>query len=176
MKSYLEIQVPLSYNSPWFTELRKLLSGLTPKWQTNFFHITMAFLDETPDRMDLRPILQRHLDNVPAFTLTFDKLDAFTTRSGLHIVHLASSRVPDDFVTLTEAIRFDLKSAGAQIDSDFHLHVTLGRINVSNIELSQLQKMITSVALLQFSLTLTDVDYRVFRGRTIYETKLKKVQ
>ena len=115
MKSYLEIQVPLSYNDPWFTGLRQLLSGLTPKWQTNFFHITMVFLDETPDRMDLRPILQRHLDNVPAFTLTFDKLDAFTTRSGLHIVHITSSKIPDDFVTLTEAIRFDLKSAFCRI-------------------------------------------------------------
>ena len=47
MKTYLEIKVPISYNAPWFSELRKALKDMPVHWQNGYYHITMAFLDET---------------------------------------------------------------------------------------------------------------------------------
>lgn len=174
MKSYLEIQVPIAYNTPWFEELRSVMAGVPVKWQVGYYHITMAFLNETPENVDLCPLLEKHLSNAIAPMLTFDKLDVFTTWGGMHIINLTATKIPETFLSLTDSIRSDMKNVGCIIESDFLLHVTLGRVNEPNITLSNLQRMITSVSLSPFNLTLTDVDYRVFRGRTIYETKLNK--
>lgn len=172
MKSYLEIQVPLNYDFPWFVELRNILNGIPVKWQIGYFHITMAFINETPENIDLRPILEKYLTKFQAPSITFDKLDAFTTYSGMFIVHLTSTIIPDDFLVLTEAIRSEMKAVGCQIDSEFRLHVTLGRINDIDLTLPNLQDLVSSVSLKPFTLKLTCVDYRVFRGQVIYETKL----
>jgi 2'-5' RNA ligase len=172
MKTYFEIHVPLKYDASWFVELRNVLHGILVKWQTGYFHITMAFLNETPENIDLRPILEKHLARFHAPSLTFDRLDVFTTYSGMFIVHLGSTNIPDDFLVLTEAIRSDMKAVGCQIDSEFRLHVTLGRINDDGSTLPNLQHLVSSVSLIPFTLILTDVDYRVFRGKVIYETKL----
>ena len=48
MKSYLEIYVPIQFDEPWFVELRNALTGVPVRWQTGYYHITMAFLNETP--------------------------------------------------------------------------------------------------------------------------------
>ena len=172
MKSYLEIQVPLKYDAPWFVELRNILEGFPVKWQTGYFHITMAFLNETPEGIDLCSLLEKHLSVFPAPRLTFDKLDVFTTFSGMYVIHLTSTNVPEGFLSLTEAIRSEMKAVGCKIDSEFQLHVTLGRLSDTGVTLSGIQHMFSSVRLTPITLTLTDVDYRVFRGRTIYETKL----
>ena len=47
MKTYLEIKVPLRYDAIWFEELRRAFQQIEVKWQTGFFHITMAFIDDT---------------------------------------------------------------------------------------------------------------------------------
>ena len=72
-----------------------------------------------------------------------------------------------------ENIRSDMKAAGCVMDSWFRLHVTLGRVKEANVQLSAVQELTDSVSLPAFSLTLEDVDYRIFRGKTLYETKLK---
>ena len=172
MKSYLEIQVPIKYDDLWFAELRNTFSDIPVKWQLGFYHITMAFLDETPGQVDLHPLLKKHLVGFPAPSFTFDKLDAFTTWSGMFIVHLTSTNIPEGFLALTEAIRSDMKAVGCKIDSEFRLHVTLGRLRDTGVALSDIQHLISSVRFTPITLTLTDVAYRVFRGRTIYETKL----
>ena len=51
--------------------------------------------------------------------------------------------------------------------------MTLGRVKDPHIQLSAIQELTESVSLPAFSLTLEDVDYRFFRGKTIYEIKLK---
>lgn len=175
MKSYLEIQVPLRYDATWFQELRTVCQHIPVKWQTGYYHITMAFLDETPEKMDLRPILDKHLTTLAAPTLTFNKLDVFTATSGMYIIHLTTSDVPQDLLSAIERIRIDLKAAGCRIESDFRLHVTLGRVKDANIELPDIQETIRLVNLPIFSLCLSDVDYRVFRGKVMYETVLKRL-
>lgn len=172
MKTYLEIKVPIRYDESWFIELRKVATGLTVKWQEGFYHITMAFIDETPENIDLCPLLEKHLNYAHAPIITFDKLDVFTARSGMYIIHLTATKIPEDFLALTEVIRSEMRSIGCRIDSDFRLHVTLGRVKDPGIHLTNLKRITDFVPLLPFSITLSDVDYRVFRGRTIYETKL----
>ena len=174
MKTYLEIQVPLRYNASWFQELRIACRNIDVRWQMAYHHITMAFIDETPEGVDFRPLLEKHLKTFPAPTLTFDKLDVFTAMSGMHIINLKATNVPQSFLSLIENIRSDLKAAGCVMDSWFRLHVTLGRVKDTNIQLAAVQELTESVSLPAFSLTLEDVDYRVFRGKTIYETKLNR--
>ena len=172
MKTYLEIQVPLRYDASWFQKLRLAYSNIDVRWQMAYHHITMAFVDETPEDVDLRPLLEKHLNTFPAPTLTFDKLDVFTAMSGMHIINLTVTDVPQSFLSLIENIRSDMKGAGCVMDSWFRLHVTLGRVKDTNIQLSAIQELMESVSLPAFSLTLEDVDYRIFRGKTLYETKL----
>ena len=173
MKTYLEIQVPLRYNAYWFQELRLACRNIDVRWQMAYYHITMVFVDETPEDVDLRPLLEKHLNTFPAPTLTFNKLDVFTAMSGMHIINLTVTDVPQSFLSLIEIIRSDMKGAGCVMDSWFRLHVTLGRVKDTNIQLSAIQELMESVSLPAFSLTLEDVDYRFFRGKTIYEIKLK---
>ena len=61
MKTYLEIQVPLRNDARWFEELRYVCQKINVRWQMGYHHITMAFIDETPVGIDLRPLLDKHL-------------------------------------------------------------------------------------------------------------------
>ena len=173
MKTYLEIRVPINYNDSWFEELRNHFAGMPVRWQKDFYHITMVFINDTPKDVDMRPLLERHLATAQAPVITFDQLDAFSIKSGRHIIHLSTSHVPEDFLALTESICADMKAIGCVILSDFMLHVTLGRVNSFEVELSEVKEIMGAASPPSITLTLTDVDYRVFRGRTIYETQLK---
>lgn len=170
MKSYLEIQVPLLYDAPWFKSLRNECRSIPIRWQKRYYHITMAFLDETPANTDLGPILTKHLAGFKAPRLEFDKLDAFATKSGMHIIYLTVSNTPHEFSDLVQSIRKDLQAVGCKMESDFKLHVTLGRIKDSYISLTELQNVISGAQPPAFTLQLKDVDYRVFRGRVLYQT------
>ena len=172
METYLEIKVPINYDDPWLEELRRHFEDIPVRWQEGFYHITMAFVNAAPRGVNIRPILVRHFANAKAPVLTLDRLGVFSTGSGMHIIHLSASQVPEDFLSLTESIRADMKAAGCLIQSDFMLHVTLGRGKSPDVELSSIKKLLDSVSPPSFTLTLTDVDYRVFRGRTLFEKKL----
>ncbi len=170
MKTYLELQVPLPSDALWLHELRQALRPIQVQWQRGFYHITMAFIDDTPMGVDLCPIFQKHLGNYPAPVMTFDRLDFFTTNSGGQIIYLTATHIPQSFIDLTEAIRKDLRDAGCVILSDFRLHVTLGRVRETGV---RLEEFLETVHVPPFTLKLTRVDYREFRGKTLYETKLK---
>lgn len=172
MKKYLEIKVPIRYDAHWFDELRAKMKGTQVKWQQGYYHITMAFCDETPET-DLRPVLQKHLSNAVSPVLCFDKLDVFEGPSGMNIIHLGVSNIPIEFSSLVENIRKDLKDKGCVMMADFKLHVTLGRLKDPDFGTSRIKEITDSISLPEFSLKLTDVDYKVFGTRqTIFETKL----
>ena len=172
MKTYLEIQVPLRNDVAWFEELRNICKNIDVKWQMGYYHITMAFIDDTPIGVDFRPLLEKHLRTFAAPTLTFDKLDAFTAISGMHIIYLTATDIPQSFMSLVQAIRSDLKTAGCVMNSEFRLHVTLGSVKDPNVQLPTLHKLLETINVPASSMTLTDVDYRVFRSGTIYEIRL----
>ena len=87
MKTYLEIKVPISYDAFWFSELRKALKDVPVHWQNDYYHITMAFLDDTRNLPEVKAIMRSYLDNANAVSMTFNTLDVFTTNNGMKIVH-----------------------------------------------------------------------------------------
>lgn len=163
MKSYLEIKVPISYDDSWFKELRDLLDGVNIRWQRGYYHITMAFLDYAPDGVNLVPGLNMLLDGESAPTITFDKLDAFASGYNRQVIHLTTTRAPQDFLELVEDVREFFLAKGCKIESDFKLHVTLGRVQDPRMNVRKLQDIISQVDMSTFTLDLTDVDYRIFK-------------
>ena len=174
MKTYLEIKVPISYNAPWFSELRKALKDMPVHWQNGYYHITMAFLDETRNIPEIEAIMHSYLDNANAVSITFNKLDVFTTNSGMKIVHLTTDSIPDDFQKLVNNIRNDISgNTSTSILSDFRLHVTLGRISMPEADINDVGFLIDEIDFSPFTLLLNEVEYRVFRGRSLYYNCLK---
>ena len=174
MKTYLEIKVPISFDAPWFTQLRKALKDIPVHWQNGYYHITMAFLDETRNIPEIEAIMHRYLDNANAVSITFNKLDVFTTNSGMKIVHLTTDSIPDDFQKLVNNIRNDISgNTSTSILSDFRLHVTLGRISMPEADINDVGFLIDEIDFSPFTLTLNEVEYRVFRGRSLYYNCLK---
>ena len=173
MKSYLELKVPIRYVDSWFTELRELLDGVNVRWQRDYYHITMVFLDYAPDNVNLVPGLSERLEDALAPTITFDRLDAFATGGGhKQVIHLTTSHVPEDFLALVQDIRRYMKGKGCDIQSDFRLHVTLGRVQDPQTNLRQIKEAISQVDLPDITLDLSNVEYRVFRGKTLGQWRL----
>lgn len=172
MKSYLEIKVPISFDEYWFRELRGLLDGVDIRWQRGYYHITMAFLDDTPQRVNLIPGLTSLLSDAAAPSITFDRLDAFASGYHRQVIHLTTTDAPADFLALIEDVRRYFKSKGCVIQSDFRLHVTLGRVQDPRMNVHKLKDIISQVDLPTFTLDLTNVEYRIFRGKTLGQWKL----
>ena len=167
MKSYIEIKVPIRYEDPWFEELRDLLDGVDIRWQRGYYHITMAFLDYAPDGVNLVPGLNGILEDAVAPVITFDKLDAFASGYHRQVIHLTTTDAPQDFLDLVDDIRQYFLAKGCKMQSDFKLHVTLGRVQDPRMNVHKLQDIISQVDLPTMTLTLTGVEYRVFRGKTL---------
>ena len=173
MKSYLELKVPIRYVDSWFAELRELLDGVNVRWQRDYYHITMVFLDYAPDNVNLVPGLSERLEDALAPTITFDRLDAFATGGGhKQVIHLTTSHVPEDFLALVQDIRRYMKGKGCDIQSDFRLHVTLGRVQDPRTNLRQIKEAISQVDLPDITLDLSNVEYRDFRGKTLGQWRL----
>ncbi len=172
MKSYLEIRVPISFNLPWFKELREAFSGILVKWQTGYYHITMAFLDDTRNLQEVETIMHKYLDNANAVEMTFNKLDVFTANNGMQIIHLTTDKIPYEFQKLVNDLRYDICNTSTRILSEFRLHVTLGRIKEPLIDIKHVSSLIDKINFIPFTLMLNEVEYRVFRGRSIYKNTL----
>lgn len=173
MKTYLEIKVPISYDASWFAELRKAIKDIPVHWQNGYYHITMAFLDETRNLPEVEAIMHKYLDNAKAVSITFDKLDVFSTWSSLLIVHLKATRIPEAFQSLVKDIRNEIVLTNSIIQSDFRLHVTLGRISNPVADIKDIGFLIDEIDFSPLTLTLNEVEYREFRGKSIYSNTLK---
>ena len=172
MKSYLEIKVPISFDDYWFQEFRDLLDGVDIRWQRGYYHITMAFLDFAPDNVNMRPGLNEILGDAVAPVITFDTLDAFASGPHRQVIHLTTSDAPEDFLDLVEDVRRFFKAKGCEIQSDFKLHVTLGRVQDPRMNVRKLKDIISQVDMPTFTLELADVEYRIFRGKSLGLWKL----
>ena len=145
------------------------------KWQNGYYHITLAFLERVPSREEVISIINRHLESFEVPELTFDKLDAFGKSSGGGVLFLTSTAVPENFMRMVDALRQDLEAAGCIIEADFKLHVTLGRVDRdARVDAERLRELVGSVDVPSFSLRLKIVNYREFRGRTLYSKVLKE--
>lgn len=172
MKSYIEIKVPIRFEDSWFRQFRDLLDGVDIRWQRGYYHITMAFLDFAPDKVNMIPGLNGILDDAVAPVITFDMLDAFASGYHRQVIHLTTTEVPEEFLDMVEQIRQYFLAKGCEIQSDFKLHVTLGRVQDPKMNVRKLKDIISQVDLPAFTMELTDVEYRVFRGKTLGLWKL----
>ena len=173
MQTYLEVKLPLSQKSWWMTDLKNQLKQVPVRWQNGFYHITLAFLNNSPTNIDVSSIISEHMDKAIIHDLSFDKLDVFTTTSaGMHIINLTVTDIPDSFREWVDGIRIDLVANGCVMQSGFRLHVTLGRVSASAIDLQSLQDLIENVKMPTFNLPLLSFDYREFKGRTIKQWNL----
>jgi len=173
MQSYIELKVPIRFEEPWFRELRELLDGVNIRWQRGYYHITMAFLDDSPRGVDLLTGLNHILHEATAPTITFDQLDAFATGGGRRqVIYLTTNDAPAGFLSMVEDIRSHFKSHGCTIQSAFKLHVTLGRVDDPRMNVRKLQDICNRVTLPSTTLTLHDVEFRIFRGKTLGLWKL----
>ena len=116
--------------------------------------------------------MHKYLDNAKPVSITFDKLDVFTATNGMLIVNLTATKIPAEFQTLVDDIRCDVCCTNSNIQSDFKLHVTLGRITEPEADIEDVGFLIDEIDITPFTLTLDEVEYRVFRGRSIYKNKL----
>lgn len=132
----------------------------------------MTFIDDTQHLSDVEAIMHKYLDNAHPVTLTFDTLDIFITNTDMYIVHLSASNIPEEFQKLVDDIRCDICCTNSNIQSDFLLHVTLGRITDTEVWVEEVASLIDEINLPPFTLTLDEVEYRLFRGRSIYKNKL----
>ena len=117
--------------------------------------------------------MHKYLDHAHTVNITFDKLDVFTAGNGMQIVYLGTNNIPEDFKTMVEDIRRDISCTHSSIQSDFKLHVTLGRITEPEADIDDVGLLIDEIDFMPFALTLNEVEYRVFRGRSIYKSTLK---
>jgi len=176
-QTYIEIEVPLRQSAEWMGELKQVMQEayVPVRWQNGYYHITLAFLDRVPSREEVISIINRHLESFEVPELTFDKLDAFGKSSGGGVLFLTSTAVPENYMRMVDALRQDLEAAGCVIESDFKLHVTLGRVDRdARVDAERLRELAGSVDVPSFSLRLKTVNYREFRGRTLYSKVLKE--
>ena len=173
METYLEVKLSIRKSARWFSDLRCQLKGVPVGWQEGAYHITLAFLNDSPQNLDVSSIIDGHMKNVPVNNLCFDKLDVFTTNSGIeHIVNLTATDIPEPFMNWVNGIRSDLTANGCLMQSGFRLHATLGRVKSSAIKVERLQEMIAKVKIPPFVLPLKSYDYRIRKGRIIKEWEL----
>lgn len=173
-KSYIEIKVPFAYQADCFDRLRHQLECLPIHWQHDYYHITMAFIDETRCVDDIKHTIYKYFANVPPIKITFDKFDVFTTHSGMHIIHLAASNIPEELLSLNKKIREEIINTGSAIYSDFYLHVTLGRVKGEGIVLDDIRRLVKEVRIQPYTVSLREVVYRYFRGSIISKLILKE--
>ena len=168
MQTYLEVKIPIRSTARWLVDLKSTLADIPIRWQNGYYHITLSFLSETAAIQDVISVIDKYMKSVEVSELSFDKLDVFTAKSaGMHIINLTVSDIPETFKAWVNGIRTELAEIGCVIESDFRLHVTLGRADASLSHIENIQALIHKVDMPSFKLPLTSYEYRVFRGKTI---------
>ena len=113
MQTYFEVKLPISKRARWITNLKNQLKHIPVRWQDGFYHITLAFLNDSPVSLDVSSIIDKHMGSDVIHNLTFDKLDVFTTTSAnMHIINLTATDIPDSFMNWVNGIRTDLEASG----------------------------------------------------------------
>lgn len=178
--NYLELKVPLRQDAEWFVKLREAMAAahIPVKWQSKgSYHITVAFINGDEQVGELSAAFNKCIDERLAPSLTLDKLDAFVAKNGDEIIlNLTSSHPSLEFIDFVTLVRQAASNLNAEIDSDFKLHVTLGRIAADATHLEDVKKVLASIQVPPFSLSLVDAEYRYYRGETIRKWEMNKAQ
>ncbi|MBQ8071425.1 MAG: 2'-5' RNA ligase family protein [Bacteroidales bacterium] len=167
-KTYLELEIPLEGRSSLLSSLKESFRGIPVRWQKGFWHVTIVFMDSTPDIAKASGIISRHLGSFSPVQISIDQLEAFTTSSGKgHVIALSTKAVPQEISTLAENLRKDFSRIGCTIRSRFFFHITLGRVDAEDAGLAELGAALMEVNYKGFIVTASKFNYRIFRGELI---------
>ena len=170
MSNYLELKTPIRQSAKWFVNLRRAMAEakIPVRWQPGGFHLTVAFISNDNPVKALSVAFDKQLSGRQALLLTFDKVDAFEAKAGDEfILHLTTTQLSPTLQTLVDSLRKGAMNAGADIENDFILHVTLGRIDTKKATLEQVRQIAESIQVSPFTLLLQKAEYRYFRGKSI---------
>lgn len=161
MKQYLSTNIHVSNNVHWLNDLKRRVEerGIGVKWQNKYHHITLAFIYDIPEEVNVFPPLYKCLAYRAAPSLTFDKLDVFTTASGNHVINMTSSNPSEEFCNLLREVREAVDGLGCDYNHDFRLHVTLGKVSEEQISLDDMKAIIDEVSMPSFTYTFEKVEY-----------------
>ena len=163
MEHYIELLVPIRQNAKWFVALKDKMSerGIKLTWKYSHYHITLAFITEIVEKkgVSISATPNKCLYYTAAPHLTFDTLDAFTSRKGEHIIHLTSSNPSEEFGELVDDVRRTLEEDGWKFEPEFKLHVTLERVPSTQISLEDLQASLREVHVPSFTLQLNEARF-----------------
>ena len=170
---YIELVVPVRRDAQWFQQLREKLSrpGLGVKWQDDHYHITLAFIKHHPEFANLFLPMGKSVSWQVAPFLTFNRLDAFTTASGQHVIYLTATHPTPEFTDLVRRVRTEYQAAGCEYSTDFKLHVTLGRVDARQISLDALQQLISEVTVPAFTLQLFLINVLYYPSHELYRSE-----
>ena len=175
MRNYLELKVPIRRDAAWFNSLRNALAkaGVPVTWQKSEYHITVAFMKDDQHVEVLQKAFGDVLRNAEAPELTLNRVGVFRTMSGEElIVNLTSSAPGERFMSLVEKLRSKAEKVGANMESNFRLHITLGRIKTRLVSLEQVEDVVKGIDVPPFTLTLQDAEYKYTKscgGNSIQE-------
>lgn len=170
MSNYLELKIPLRQSAKWFVKLRKTMAEakIPVRWQPGGFHLTVAFISNDQPVKELSAAFNRQFSNREAPLQTFDKVDAFEAKTGDEfILHLTSTQLSPSLQTLVNSLRKGAVDTGADIESDFILHVTLGRIDAKKATLEQVRRIAENIQVPPFTLLLQKAEYLYYKGKSI---------
>jgi len=176
-RNYLELKIPISQNAEWLTNLCDAMAkeGIYVKWQNGWYHITVMFIYDNKHVKELQSAFDKILDNHEVPVMCLGELGVFTTRGGQqHVVYLTSSKPSMEVMSLIECLRGEAKSIGANIDPDFRLHISLGRIDAHAYIIEQVQNIIEKIKVPDFAIDINEAEYRYFRGDSIQRWQIKK--
>ena len=181
MAHLLAMNVPVKKDPTWSdwakTTRAKIKSAGIPvsKWQLNYYHMTILFLDDDACAESLTPEFAKLVKSCLSSEMTIDKIDAFTTTNGAeHIIYLSSTNVPEQILTLAKDAR--TLADGLNVDYDkrpFKPHITFGHVPADKMSLEELQTILRSLEQPAFDCVLKEAEHRYRRTKgTIKKWKL----
>lgn len=180
MSNYLELKVPIRWNAAWFLKLREAVAAeRLPKnsvsWQCKHHHITVAFINNDESVGLLANVFDRILSTCEPPMLTFDKVDAFIAKDApVIIVNLTSTKPSPALMSLIKSLRDAAVVTGAEIDGEFLLHITLGRIDARTASVEQVKRIADGIQVPPFTLLLNEAEYRYYRGKSIRSWRMEQ--
>ena len=131
------------------------------KWQRKgTFHQTLVFIHDDACVKKLKADFSEMVEKHKPFTLTINKLDAFTAgkEHKEHIIYLISTLPSTEMKTIADDARALVKEVKHD-EREFKLHITLGRIPANAINLLELQSILSDITPPTFNCQLNEVKY-----------------
>ena len=159
--NYFAIEVPLDREANWFIQLKDRLKNVPVNWQKDVYHILLSYIQGDPDYASSYVVMIQHqLEHYHAQSLTFDHLAVFKTKKGELVICLKASQPDENFKKLVNMVRNQVRQFPV-LQSEFRLHVTLGRIEAGKFSLEEVQRLVCQVQIPAFKLRLSRVYHRL---------------